>query len=123
MKTELKRHSYLTMSKHVSTADQIIRMIDLNGGRISSQDYTPNYDKDHERKKKHVRHLMNWFKELDFNDWHEITVDTLHEWITKLSSLSSKQMKVHNVFNPKDLKRELREINYVKSHQFKSTMD
>jgi Fic family protein len=107
MKKELKRHSYLTMSKNVSTADQIIKMIELNGGRASSQDYTASEEDDLARKVKHVRHFMNLFKELNFDDWHTITVENLQEWMKKLSRLSHKDLKVHNVFHPADLERDL----------------
>lgn len=53
-------------------------MVELNGGRLSAQDYTVNEEKELERKVKHVRVLMNLFRELDFEDWHTITVETLH---------------------------------------------
>jgi uncharacterized protein YfkK (UPF0435 family) len=123
MKKELKRHSYLTMSKNVSTTDQIIRKIELNGGRVSSQEYTANKETDLARKVKHVRHLMNLFKELNFEDWHQINLENLHEWIKKLSKLSNDEMNVHTVFHPADLERELAEVRYIQTLNFKNSMD
>jgi predicted RNA-binding protein with EMAP domain len=77
IKRELRRYSYLTMSKNVSTADQIIKTIEINGGKYDSDNYTVNQERELLRKTKYVRILMNLFKELEFDDWHSITVETL----------------------------------------------
>jgi hypothetical protein len=66
---------------------------------------------------------MNLFKELDFDDWHTITVDTLHEWITKLSKLSNREMRVHQVFHPKDLEKDLSEMKFLETHKFKNQLE
>ena len=98
-------------------------MIEINGGKISAQDYTANKEKDLQRKTKHVRYLMNLFKELDVDDWHTITVDTLHEWIIKLSELTNKEMRVHKVFHPKDLEKDLAEMQFLETHKFKNNLE
>lgn len=87
-------------------------MIELNGGTISSQEYTVNLEKDMIRKAKHVRILMYLFKQLDFDDWHTITIENLTSWIEKLSKLSPDRMKVHNVFHPSEVDKELKEIAF-----------
>lgn len=87
-------------------------MIDLNGGTISSQEYTANEEKDNIRRVKHVRILMSLFKQLDFEDWHTITLENLYEWIEKLSKLTPDRFKVHNVFHPDDLDKDLEDIKF-----------
>lgn len=93
IKRELCRYSYLTMSKNVCTADQIIKTIEINGGKFNADNYTVSQERELLRKTKYVRILMNLFKELEFEDWHSITVESLSEWIKKLSSLTLKQLK------------------------------
>jgi hypothetical protein len=112
IKRELRRYSYLTMSKNVCTADQIIKTIEINGGKFNADNYTVSRERELLRKTKYVRILMNLFKELEFEDWHSITVESLSEWIKKLSSLTLKQLKRHKVFRPADLDKELKEIEF-----------
>ncbi len=84
MKEELAKHSYLTMSKNISTADQLIKTIELNGNCVDASGYTPSAERDYKRKVKLVRILQNLFKELNFRNWFEITPETVNVWIEKL---------------------------------------
>jgi len=55
---------------------------------------------------------MSLFKQLDFEDWHTITLENLYEWIEKLSKLTPDRFKVHNVFHPDDLDKDLEDIKF-----------
>ena len=58
IKRELKRHSFLNNSKTASTVDQLIKMIELNGGVLSNAGSTPDYDHDNARRERHCQYLM-----------------------------------------------------------------
>ena len=75
------------MRKNVGTAEQLIKMIEINGG-ISSDEYTPNHQAEVRRKVKHVKLLMWLYKCLGFENWYEITTENINEWVDKLSSLT-----------------------------------
>lgn len=124
MKEELAKHSYLTMSKNISTADQLIKTIELNGNCVNTSGYTLNPEREYRRKERMTKILQNLFKELNFRNYFDITPETVNEWIEKLQKLSPEEMSVHKVFRPSDFNKEVAEMQLArKSSIYKSAVD
>lgn len=49
-------------------------------------------------------------RSLGIDDWHNITLDNLDEWIEKISKLKSKDFQVHVVFNPDEIEKDLQDL-------------
>ena len=89
VKIELNNFIKQTMSKNVRTGDQLIKVIEMQGG-ITSANYTQNYEADQVRRQNHVKIMMALLKQLAFENWHEVTVENLDSWIQKIHKLKKK---------------------------------
>ena len=89
VKIELNNFIKQTMSKNVRTGDQLIKVIEMQGG-ITSANYTPNYEADQVRRQNHVKIMMALLKQLAFENWHEVTLENLDSWIQKIHKLKKK---------------------------------
>ena len=83
----MKKHSYLTNGKTVSTADQLIKMIELNGGVLSNAGSTPDYVKDNARRERHCKYLMFFARQFQIPNWWTVTTDNLNQWVEKFSKI------------------------------------
>lgn len=123
MKEELQKHSYLTMSKNVSTAEQIIKAVELNGGRVNSSAYTSKPEEDRERHDRLALILMFIARSFDLPKWYEITGDNYTEWLDKILKLTPGQEEVYKIFTQQDLNEKLEMYQNLQKQYFKNSLE
>jgi hypothetical protein len=83
------------MSKNVSTADQIIKAIQLNGGQINSQPYTSDCNLDKARHKRMMLIVMYIAKTYGIENWYTIDERNLNDWIQRVTNMPKKSEQVY----------------------------
>lgn len=119
VKRETKKYSYLTLSKNVSTAQQLIKAVELNGGIISDAEYTQNFAADAARKHQHAKFLMFLCRQWKIPEWWTITPDNLELWIQKMAKFKPTQDSEYQPISWEKFEEELQNVQkFSKSQSF-----